>query len=229
MGRGRKVEFIGNGGKPLSVSPAEIVACVMRHTSIDPRYFLGTAQHEVIDFATNEVDTEPPKLDKNGKELPPYVSSGVWQVGVEEATSVGMHDADLLDLEESTIVFCKVTEKRYGLIYAAAKVSTLSLAPPPGINAYFSVAHNQGLAAALKTIALHGLDWVGYKMRNLQAAQNAVDAANKVAWVGSSSKVALDAATAKLAWWKNVASYGDDCISGGERWSDLLLGPRPNV
>lgn len=214
----RKVEFIGNGGKPLSAAPADIVACVMRHTSLDPRYFLGTAQHEPVDFATNEVDTE-----ESG-----YVSSGLWQLGVEESTSVGMHDADLLDLEESTIVFCKVTEKRATTIEQAVQ-RPLVITKVRQLNAYLMIAHNQGLAACLKTIKLHGLDWAGYKMRNLQAAAMAVEAANKVAWVGSSSKVALDAATVKLAWWKNVASYGDDCISGGARWSDLLLGPAPNV
>ncbi len=130
---GRKVEYIGNGGKPLIVSPAEIVACVMRHTSIDPRYFLGTAQHETS-FVVNEVDTE-----ESG-----YVSSGLWQLGVEEATSVGMHDADLLDLEESTIVFCEVTEKRANTIVGAARnvgVYIGQMKPSP-LNAYIMIAHN---------------------------------------------------------------------------------------
>lgn len=223
----RKVEFIGNGGKPLSAAPADIVACVMRHTSLDPRYFLGTAQHEPVDFATNEVDTE-----ESG-----YVSKGIWQLGVEEATSVGMHDADLLDLEESTIVFCKVTERRSVAITQAMRnrnpdvIMPASVIAPntPGFNAYLMIAHNQGLAACLKTIALHGLDWASYKMRNLQAAAMAVEAAaaNHVGNFDEQTN-AYQAATAKLAWWKNVASYGDDCISGGERWSDLLLGPQPN-
>ena len=211
----RKVEFVGNGGKPLLVTPADIVACVMRHTSIDPRYFLGTAQHEVVDFAVNEVDTE-----ESG-----YVSSGLWQLGVEEATSVGMHDADLLDLEESTIVFCKVTQSRWDAIQKA-----WSGGGSGGIRAYLSIAHNQGLAACLKTIKLHGLDWAGYKMRNLQAAQNAVDAATATVTGNFVERTqAFQALQAKLAWWKNVAAYGDDCISGGSHWSDLLLGPQPNA
>lgn len=211
----RKVEYIGNGGKPLSVAPADIVACVMRHTSLDPRYFLGTAQHETS-FAANEVDTED-----SG-----YVSSGLWQLGVEEATSVGMHDADLLDLEESTIVFCKVTEKRMSTIFQMVQASLAARWPTQsGLNAYLMIAHNQGLAACLKTIKLHGLDWAGYKMRNLQAAQMEVDTATGL---GTASQRYKDAVI-KLAWWKNVAAYGDDCISGGARWSDLLLGPAPNV
>jgi hypothetical protein len=156
---------------------------------IPAQYALGTAQHE-SSFTLNEVDQED-----SG-----YVSKGIYQLSDEEATSIGMPHADLLDLHETTAVMQKISVKRVMAIAKAAKFTSLALLPPD-MWAYLFIAHNQGLAAALKSIALHGLNWEAYKARNIRAADN----------------------PDKLKFWTKVASYGDDVISGGLYWRDIKL------
>lgn len=216
----RKQEFVG--GSRIVAQPRDIVLTWMRHTALDPRYALGTGLHETS-YALNEKDTED-----SG-----YVSMGLYQIGQDEMTHVGMSQANPYDLEECTIVFAKLTEERYKVIWSA-----LGTLPSPdmqtayngeltrryaSLNAYLSIAHNQGLAAALKTIKLHGLDWTDYKQRNLTEAERAVEEARQLGDTEREHAVAV--ASDKLNWWRKVFSYGNDCLSGGPHWSFDLTKP----
>lgn len=196
MKSGRRVEFVPDGQRRVA-SPRDIVAAWKRHTDVDARYALGTAQHET-DFVLNERDTEP-----SG-----FVSMGLYQISQDEMTHVGMRQADPYDLEECTIVFARVTEERYKTIARA-----VGYFPNESTNAYLSVAHNQGLAACLKSIRLHGMNWAAYKKRNGEAARAFLSGATDAAQV----QLASD----KLRWWEKVFEYGDDAISGGARWSEV--------
>jgi hypothetical protein len=178
------VEFVPDG-KPVRVSVQELVDCWRSHCTIIPaQYAAGTAQHET-GYAVNEVDTE-----ENG-----YVSKGIFQLSDEEANSVYHHDADLLDLDESCIVFSAIQVKRMQALVRAAKAN----GPSPSLWAYLAVAHNQGLAAAVKSIAKYGMDWNKYRMRNL-----------------------ADPNAPTYAYMKKMVAYGDDCISGGDKWTPSL-------
>jgi hypothetical protein len=200
MKSGRKVEFVSDGQRRFA-TPQEIVAAWERHTDIDARYALGTAQHE-SGFALNERDTEP-----SG-----FVSMGIYQISQDEMNHVGMRQADPYDLEECTIVFAQLTEERLKAI-----VRSIGHFPSesPDANAYLFIAHNQGLAACLKSIKLHGMDWTAYKKRNGDAARTVLHDAVNASPVDAT---AVQLATEKLRWWDKVFAYGDDVISGGSEW-----------
>lgn len=123
-------------------------------TTVPGRYYVGTAQHE-SNFALNERDTET-----SG-----FQSWGLYQVSQAEAVAVGMPNADLCALGPNTFVMVKLAE-----LHRRRLRQLLDLgegAPDPAdLGAYLAIAHNQGLAAALKTARVHGLDWEGYKRRN---------------------------------------------------------------
>jgi len=153
------------------------------HTSLIPaQYALGTAQHE-SNFTLNEVDTE----------VSGYVSKGIFQLADGEAAEVGFAGANLLELEDSTVVFAALCEKRLKVLVAAVALNMSAL--PRDIWAYLAMAHNEGLQAALGTLRQHGLDWAAYKARNPSLTSMAV--------------------------------YGDDAISGGEKWTPDLNLPIP--
>ena len=153
----RTTIFVPNGTRVRS-SAAEIVAAWRRHTGRIPAQFaLGTAQHE-SNFTLNEVDTE-----ESG-----FVSKGIFQLSDEEAAEAGRPKANLLALEDATEVFSVLCERRLQRLIEAADLNEDNL--PADVWAYLALAHNQGLAAAHKTIRAHGLDWAAYKRRNPQLA-----------------------------------------------------------
>jgi hypothetical protein len=165
----RKVEFIPDS-KRVFAEPADIVAEWRKYASQVPaQYALGTAQHET-DFTLNEKDTEP-----SG-----YVSMGLYQIGVEEMQQTGHANANPYDLEDITIIMVDLAEARYKrLLQVARDRADASVSSSPrGLSsqqvldlwAYLALAHNQGLAAAIKTITRHGVGWAAYKARNPQLA-----------------------------------------------------------
>jgi hypothetical protein len=190
---GRTVEYVladgsrsSSRGAAVLADPAVVVATWRKFSRRSARYALGTAQHEA-DLATNEIDTEP-----DGK-----VTTGVYQLDTTEKLSALMPLADLTSLDDSTQVFATVSEARWTAICTTAGVDRD--AAPPDVNAYMTIAHNQGLGACLRSIAAHGLDWEGYKARNIAEAR------------AGATKMPLE-------WWLKVAAYGDDAISGGKYW-----------
>ena len=127
-------------------------------SDVDPEtpwiYYLGTAQHET-NLATNERDTEP-----NG-----FQSWGLYQISLAEAASVGLPGVDLLDPVQATQVMARLTHRRRDRLRLAAKLA-VSDADPPDLWSYVAIAHNQGEAAAVKTIERFGMNWMEYKRRN---------------------------------------------------------------
>jgi hypothetical protein len=171
----QRIEQYLPDGQRVFAAPLDIVTAWRQHTTLIPaQYALGTAQHETS-FALNEVDTET-----SG-----YVSKGIYQLADSEAADVGFDRANLLELEDATIVFSALCEKRLKVLARALNLGLDAL--PSDIWAYLAIAHNQGLQAALKTLRLHGLDWAAYKQRNPTLT--------------------------------GIAAYGDDVISGGEKWT----------
>jgi hypothetical protein len=209
---GRKVEFLPDGQRRLA-QPRDIVEAWKRHTEIDARYALGTAQHE-SGFALNEKDTEP-----NG-----FVSMGLYQISMDEMVHVGMRRADPYDLDECTIVFARLTEERFkAIIRAVGHFPSES----PDVNAYLFIAHNQGLAACLKSIKLHDMNWAAYKKRNGDAARKFMHDAVSA---NPADQQTVQLATEKLRWWEKVFAYGDDVISGGSEWPNAKsLPPTPSA
>jgi hypothetical protein len=150
----RKVEYLPDG-KRVTASAGDVASSWSASTSRIPVNFaLGTAQHE-SGYAINEVDTEPTG----------YVSKGIFQLSDDEARSVGRAGADLLALDDSVDVFARLCEKRLDAIVKAAQLDE-SIALPDDVWPYLFIAHNQGLAAALKSIGNFGLNWSAYKERN---------------------------------------------------------------
>lgn len=207
----RKVEFLPDGKRKLAL-PEDIVRVWKRHSDRDPRFALGTSDHE-SSLTLNEKDTEP-----SG-----FVSMGIYQISEDEMRHVGMPEADPYDLEDCTIVFAKLTEEREVAIcralppirptdsnyYEAMTRRTVSMP------AYLFIAHNQGLAACLKSIRTWGMNWESYKSRNEDEAKKALAAAQE-----SGDKDRIKAAQDKLKWWYDVFAYGNDVISGGRHWTD---------
>lgn len=147
----RKEEY-----KSVRAKPLDVKNIWEQFSSIPSTFAVGTAQHET-NFAINELDTE-----ENG-----FQTWGIYQISKEEAKEVGMPDADLLNLVSASQVFAKLMEKRLIEIVKACKLQgTPYVEFPKDIWAYLAIAHNQGLAASLKTIKSYGLDWEGYKKRN---------------------------------------------------------------
>ncbi len=178
----RREEFPPDG-KRISAPPHQVAATWRIHTHvIPPQFAVGTADHE-SSFTLNEVDVEP-----SG-----YVSKGIFQVSEDEAREVGMPRADLLQLEDATTVFVALCERRLFQLRAAAAVVAAS-----DIWAYLAIAHNAGLHTALQSIRRFGLDWAGFKVRNVKPED-------------------------PHAWGSKIARYGDDVISGGMYWKALTI------
>lgn len=204
---GRTVEFLPDGHRIL-VTPQQVADTArVAAPGIPAQYFVGTAQHET-NFTINEKDTEP-----SG-----FVSMGLYQISLEEMSDAGLSGVDPYSLDGVTRVFADVSLKR---VAALVKAANLTEPYPNDLWAMLSVAHNQGLGAALKSIARHGLDWAGYQKRNLDAANDAV-----ARMTASGDQDALRTAEENLVWWKNVFAYGNDCITGGTRWSEIEPLPR---
>jgi hypothetical protein len=152
----RRVELFVPDGTRVIALPRDVVDMWRAYTDLIPaQHALGTAQHE-SGFTLNEVDTE----------VSGYVSKGIYQLSDGEAQAVGFDRANLLELEDATIVFSALCEKRLKALVVALNLDLADL--PRDIWAYLAIAHNQGLQAALKTTRLHGLDWAAYKQRNPQ-------------------------------------------------------------
>lgn len=189
----RKVEFPPDGKRVFSSPVVVVSAWQATGTIIPATYACATAQHET-DFTTNEVDTE-----ESG-----FVSKGIYQLSDEEAREAGMPGANLLDLAIATAVLVnRATARAKQLMGAISLVSPL----PPDLLAFLTVAHNQGPAAAMKTVAAHGLNWQGYKERNGGAMLLSL-----LAQPNEQDEETLDA---KRRWWLSVFRYGDDAITGG--------------
>jgi len=160
---------------------------------ISPTYMLGTAQHET-NFTTNEVDVEPPNSTGVC-----FISKGIFQIADSEASARGHAGIDLLDLENSVIVLSDIATYNLQEIIRLADDRQVfdhetEYSVRPDVWAYLSIAHNQGLGACKKTIRKYGLDWTAYKLRN-----------------------------SGTPFWKDVAEYGDDCISGGAKMNPKYL------
>ena len=155
---------------PVQVAGASMVFA----RRIPPRWFVATAEHE-SGMALNEIDTEA-----DG-----YVSKGIWQLSDTEAAGL-----DPYHLIESTEAFARLQEKRLSHLLTLPGVKLSD----PSIWAYLAISHNQGPAAAEKTVRLWGMNWAAYKRRNRESANP------------------------YLAQFCKDGGYGDAVISGGDRW-----------
>ncbi len=152
----RKEEYLPDG-KPIRVTPAEVVACWRKYTTNIPAQFaLGCAMHE-SNFALNEIDTEP-----SG-----YCSMGIYQLGDEEMKETGFPvsrkaGSAVYTLEGSTRMMVRLCESRFERLSHAA-----NWCPPlPDVWAFLAVAHNLGLGAAIKSVNSHGMNWQAFVDRN---------------------------------------------------------------
>lgn len=177
----------------ILITPQTVKKFAEAFTSLIPgTYFVGTARKE-SGFAANEIDTE-----ESG-----YVSKGLCQLSDDEATDVGMKGANLLDPVVNLRVMVKIAERN---LNALSKTGLKF----PDAYAYLGIAHNEGLAAAIKTIKNYGMDWAEYKRRNLQAALKA----NALA-LESGDLEKRKKAERELERVRRISSYGDACIDGG--------------
>lgn len=138
---------------------------------VSAEYYIGTCFHEA--GCTNEWDTEVAKHD----EPTGFVSVGAFQIGEEEAHHFGFTLIDMLDLEKATVVMKKLAEDhrdalRWKLKLGADAMDPLYVDPSgmhwPGgqMRAYLAVAHNTGLATAMRSVDAWGMDWNAFKLRN---------------------------------------------------------------
>jgi hypothetical protein len=122
------------------VSPADVVDAIRRAggSVVPDTYYLCTAARE-SGFDTSAVG--------------------------DGGTSIGIYQSRTgsFDLDDATRDMINITERNRLEIRAAAGVSGED---PWDMGAYLSVAHNQGLGAALMTIAEYGMDWSAYAARN---------------------------------------------------------------
>lgn len=136
-------------------SKAEVAALVQAAgTAIPLPYYYGTVKHE-SGYCWNERDTED-----SG-----FQSWGLFQIGQAEADDAGYGSYDLLSPEVNAKVMAYLAERN-----RASLRELLGLSPdqldPRDMGAYLSIAHNQGLGAARKTVSEYGMDWEAYKARN---------------------------------------------------------------
>jgi hypothetical protein len=189
--------LVPDRARAVLVSPATVAFLARSATKIIPdRYFVATATHE-SNFATNEVDTE-----EKG-----YVSKGLYQISDDEATSVGMRGANLLDPVMATIVFAKLQERRLTSIIGHLGATGVRY---PDVWAFLAVGHNEGMGAwaakgkgVLVTLFNHGCIW----------GDPAVPAAED----DPKSYRQRNATRA-------IVKYGDDCVTGGPAWARAQAG-----
>jgi hypothetical protein len=144
----------------VKVSPEEVVAALRRAGS-DPaaggvadKYYLCTAQRE------SGFETSAEVVEGNGT-----VSRGLYQIR-----------GGSLDLDENTRQMVILTESNRASIMQAAGARR----EPWDMGAYLSIAHNQGLGAALETIAEYGMDFLAYAERNAEISKPGFDGARIV-------------------------------------------------
>lgn len=144
------------------VTEAEVIASLQRvGTEIPVAYYLGTALHE-SGFDLDTVTIE------NGGASP--TSYGLYQVNYDEMAKAGV-SGDILDLDTNTRVMVYLAERNRNAIRAAVGLSG-SDPDPRDMGGYLAVAHNQGIGAALQTIASYPtgdptyLGWDEYQQRN---------------------------------------------------------------
>jgi hypothetical protein len=184
-------------GEPHRVSADDVIASARANSSgrIPMQHFLGSAQHE-SDLTVNERTAEG-----NGQN-----SDGLYQLNFGEAVRALRPDANLLDIDDNTLVFATLADARltkcvgaandYNAANGLAALDETNL--PPDIWAYVAIAHNQGDAAAVKSISTYGLDWNAYQSRN-----------------------------ASVQGVAEHLSYYADAISGGSYWRDEFGAPSP--
>jgi|SRR5688572_29322202 len=145
-------------GQVATVSVQEVIGALRRAGATVPdAYFLCTAQHE-SGFDAQAIASEP-----NGTR-----SLGLYQIS--EASGY----PDLLTLDGNTRAMVEITERNRLEIREAAGLGIYD--PDPwDMGAYLSVAHNQGLGAALETIEEYGMDWEAYAARNGEVVKPGFD------------------------------------------------------
>lgn len=146
--------------RAIVVTPEEIIfEAIKIGTKLRHQYLVGTAKHET-NYAVNECDEE-----ENG-----FRTYGVYQVSRQECREVGEPDVDLLNLANSTRVFCALMEKRLERIIKEINLDPNNL--PLDVWFYLAMIHNMGLGATLKTIKRYGLDAKAWTERNPKLAKN---------------------------------------------------------
>lgn len=190
-------------------TPAEIARAWLAVTRrIPPQFAVGTAYHE-SGYALNELDIEP-----NG-----HSTGGLFQLDVPtafpliigDAVAAGMPEKSVYRLDDACAIFAALCERRLERLIDAtniwnennrqARIDEGDL--PDDIWSYLAIAHNQGLGAALHTIAYYGLDWRAYQRRN----------------------------SSNPAQWANITRdtghgiYGDDVVTGGPHWQEEYASP----
>lgn len=134
-----------------TVSKATVIDALRRtNTTIPDAYYLGTIDHES--------DFNPYTVSDGGKSL------GLYQVNASEAAEAG-ESGNLFDVDVNTRVMVYLAERNRAAIRNLIGLSS-NVLDPWDMGAYLSIAHNQGLGAALETIREYGMDWAAYKDRN---------------------------------------------------------------
>jgi hypothetical protein len=126
-----------------------------------------------------------------------FQSGGLLQLDSDEAKAAGRPKAVLYDLDDACFVFANRCEFRLDTILAAADLDE----PTPDVWAYLAIAHNQGLG------------------RFATAARR--KPGEHPGALGSIADYGLDWPAYKARnpqYAHNMIPYGDDCISGGEKW-----------
>ncbi len=192
-----------DGPGAILVPPRDVRRlAILSSAIIPPQYFVATAERET-GFCSNEVDTE--RIDQPDE----IETHGLFQVDRGEAADVGEPGADLYDPVICLRVFARLQEGRLIQIRAAAGGGRL-----PDDWAYLGLGHNEGIAAALKTIRRYGEDWAEYKRRNANAARLAIQTAE--------TPEEQAKARAGLERVRRISAYGEAMISGGDRWAEAV-------
>ncbi len=223
--------FVGRTEHVKLVSRADIFDAVRKAGSqIRAGFFDATAVHET-NRALNEVDLELTDQHKGFVSRGPYqVSDGwgrryggpldlttgtdVYVVADDETIQAGFNGKtnspkQTTDLVEATVVFSRLQQIKLNRIIAAWRMTPAGAAAvelTDDIYAYLALAHNEGLEAALKTIALHGADWGHYKVRNGACQHHWAPGA-------MASGVAYGCGDCS-EYIRHIGAYGDDCMEG---------------
>lgn len=132
---------------------------------------VGTALHET-NYTLNEQDTD---TSSSGATTTTY---GLFQVNTDDKWArAKAPTADYWTLEGQCEIFAGVCEYYMGRLLAAANKYNAAHglppleadSPPPDLWSYIAISHNQGLGAALKSIATYGMGWQRYRDENGQS------------------------------------------------------------
>ena len=192
-----------SAGDTATMARAVAVSWYKVERVIPTQFAVGTQLHET-NYKINERDIEASGHTTGGGFQLDVPTFSPFVVG--DAVSAGMPDKDVYDLDDACAIFAARARyyltriisatNKYNAAQGAAALDESAL--PSDIWAYVAIAHNQGLGAALLTIATYGLDWSAYKARN---------------------------PTVNIAMDRGSGIYGDDVISGGVDWDDSLANP----